>query len=326
LKKRNTQWHPGCSSAIELELRKNREHLTFEREHLVNAKPIQMDMLIIKKDRGIVTENDIGKIFLGHNIIEFKSPDASLNYDTYIKGIGYACLYKAKERYVDEIPAEDITLTFLRNRCPKKLLKRLAKDGYTITEPYAGIYYIHGAFFPSQIIVTNELDPENHVWLRSLTNHIQESDVKKLAQATRQLTQKGDVDNSESVIEVVVNANQNFFESRKKEDENMYDSLKAIFQEEYDEDVRKAVKEKVAQELQLATQQLQQQAEQAAEQAAERAAQQAAEQAAQQAEQQTVDTVFDIQQQIRDGATRESLIKKGYRKDIVDRAYAFLCG
>jgi hypothetical protein len=39
-----------------------------------------MDMLIIKKDRNVVTKNSIGKIFRGHNIVEFKSPTGTLNY------------------------------------------------------------------------------------------------------------------------------------------------------------------------------------------------------------------------------------------------------
>jgi hypothetical protein len=36
---------------MELELRRDRAHLSFEREHLVNSKSIQMDMLIIKKEK-----------------------------------------------------------------------------------------------------------------------------------------------------------------------------------------------------------------------------------------------------------------------------------
>jgi hypothetical protein len=233
------QWHPGCCGAMKLELRSDREHLTFEQEHIVNSRPIQMDQLIIKKDRDIVTENDIGKIFRGHNIIEFKSPEDSLNYDTYIKGIGYACIYKANEEHVDDIRLDDITLTFLRSRPPKKLISQLMQEGYQILRPYPGIYYIQKSslFFPIQIIVTEELESEEHVWLRALTDHLQEADARRLAQATRILSQKGDIDNADAVINVTMKANKEFFE-KIKEDEIMCEALREFFRPELEEAVK----------------------------------------------------------------------------------------
>jgi hypothetical protein len=40
--------------------------------------------------------------------------------------------------------------------------------------------------------------------------------------------------------------------------------------------------------------------------------------------QQGCDAVFDIQQKLKDGESKESLIGQGYEKSIVDRAYALL--
>ena len=37
-----------------------------------------MDLLIIEKRKGVQIQNEIGKIFRAHNIIEFKSPDDNL--------------------------------------------------------------------------------------------------------------------------------------------------------------------------------------------------------------------------------------------------------
>lgn len=42
------QWHPAFYSAIQLELRNNSKDLSYESEHEVNTKPIQIDFLIIK--------------------------------------------------------------------------------------------------------------------------------------------------------------------------------------------------------------------------------------------------------------------------------------
>jgi hypothetical protein len=190
-KARRNQWHPGCCRAIKLELREGSEHLAFEQEHIVNSKPIQIDLLIIKKADNIVTANDIGKIFRGHNIIEFKSPEDSLNYDTYIKGIGYACIYKANEEHIDDIQMDDITLTFLRNKKPQKLIRKL----------------------------------------------IQEGDARRLAQATRTLSRKCDIDNADAVINVTMKANREFFE-KIKEDETMCEALREFFRPELEEAVK----------------------------------------------------------------------------------------
>ncbi len=48
-KEKNTQWHPAFCSALKLELREDAEHLTYTNEYNINTKPLQMDMLIIKK-------------------------------------------------------------------------------------------------------------------------------------------------------------------------------------------------------------------------------------------------------------------------------------
>lgn len=51
-----------------------------------------------------------------------------LNYDVFLKGIAYAYLYKSSETYVDEIELEDVTLTFIRQRKPIKLFKKLKAE------------------------------------------------------------------------------------------------------------------------------------------------------------------------------------------------------
>jgi hypothetical protein len=42
--------------------------------------------------------------------------------------------------------------------------------------------------------------------------------------------------------------------------------------------------------------------------------------------QQGCDAVFDIQQKLKDGESKESLIGQGYEKSIVDKAYTVLFG
>ena len=132
----------GFCAAMRLELIENKADLDYENEYNLNSKPIQMDLLVIKKSRDVEIKNEIGKIFRGHNIMEYKSPEDSLNVDTYIKVVGYACLYKASEVYVGEIDLDDITLTLVREGKPRELLKWFEKNDYEVREMYKGIYYV----------------------------------------------------------------------------------------------------------------------------------------------------------------------------------------
>ena len=54
------QWHPGFVAAMNLEFAENRDDLTFEPEYNLNTKPLEIDLLIIKKEASVPIENDIG--------------------------------------------------------------------------------------------------------------------------------------------------------------------------------------------------------------------------------------------------------------------------
>ena len=79
------QWHPAFYAGIQIELAGEREHLSFENEHHLGTKPKQIDVLIIKKDGDYQVQKNIGRIFRGHNIIEYKSPADSLNIDDFYR-------------------------------------------------------------------------------------------------------------------------------------------------------------------------------------------------------------------------------------------------
>lgn len=70
-KEKKIQWHAAFCSAVELELQRNRNSLSFDIEHILNTKPLQIDLLVIKKTRHVQIGNDMGKIFWEHNILEY---------------------------------------------------------------------------------------------------------------------------------------------------------------------------------------------------------------------------------------------------------------
>ena len=96
------QWHPGFVSAMELELIDYKGMLYFDSEHNLSKKPLQIDLLVIKKDRPVEITNEIGRIFKKYNVMEYKSPDDSLNIDTFCKVQAYEALYKSEGSTANE--------------------------------------------------------------------------------------------------------------------------------------------------------------------------------------------------------------------------------
>ena len=78
------QWHPAFFAEIQIELQEDAEHLIFENEHQLGTKPKEIDVLIIKKDKGRVIRKNIGRIFRQHNIVEYKSPLDYLSVWVYL--------------------------------------------------------------------------------------------------------------------------------------------------------------------------------------------------------------------------------------------------
>ena len=226
------QWHSGFVAAMNLELSKNRKDLIYEKEYNLNTKPLEIDLLVIKKDKDVQIENEIGKIFRGSNILEYKSPDDHLNIDTFYKSGAYASLYKAYGDTVDKRKADDITVSIVREGKPEGLFRYFADHGIGIKMPYPGVYYVlDKVLFPTQIIVTRELSEESHIWLTALSDKLGKEQIRKLLEHTERLNQKLERELADSVLEITVRANQEIIESLKG-DEHMCQALLEIMEPE----------------------------------------------------------------------------------------------
>ncbi len=246
------QWHPGFVSAMNLELAENREALVYEKEYNLNTKPLEIDLLVIKKDKDIQIANEIGKQFRGHNIMEYKSPEDQLNIDTFYKSGAYASLYKSYGETVDGRTADDITVSLVRQSRPVKLFRYFEEHGIRMTNPYNGIYYVLDAvLFPTQIVVTKELDRKNHMWLSALSEGMGKQDMKELLERIDSLTQKQDRELADSVLEVSVRANRKLVEELRG-DGNMCQALLEIMEPEIikiKEDVRQRTRHETQREI-----------------------------------------------------------------------------
>ena len=230
MKNTNIQWHPAFVSAMQLEFKEDREKLLFEKEHNLNTKPLQIDLLVIRKEKTGTIENEIGKIFRKFNILEYKSPKQALDVDNFYKSAAYACLYKSYGKTVDERKAEDITVSIIRDGKPEKLFRYFEEHGIRTENPCPGIYYVlDKILFPTQIIVAKELDRNHHTWLRSLTDKLEEKDMRRLLMDTSHLKGKQDKEFADSVLEVCFRANRQIIE-KLKGDDTMSEALLEIME------------------------------------------------------------------------------------------------
>lgn len=249
LNKKLTQWHPAFCSALRLELSENKDDLVYHPEYGINTKPIQIDLLVITKTSSVVIHNEIGSIFKGHNIIEYKSPDDELNIDTFFKVIAYASLYKSHGQFVDHIKADDVTISFIRESKPLRLFRQLSDDGMDIEMFSNGIYYIHTNFyFDIQIIVAKELSEDQHIWLSSLTYDISKSKAEKLLNTAADLYRKDDKEFAESVLQVAMSKNKEIFDI-VKEESKMCEALRELMKPEIDAEVTKRLDAEVTKRL-----------------------------------------------------------------------------
>lgn len=230
------QWHPAFYASLQIELEAEADKLIFENEHTLGTKPMQIDVIVIKKETDYQVKKNLGQIFRTHNIVEYKSPEDYLSIDDFYKAYGYTCFYKASTKNVDEISVNELSITFVCKSYPKKLAEHLKEQKeMTITEQFEGIYYIVGDIIAMQLIVTSELTPENNLWLKSLTNDIKEKSI--INQLTKEYSKHKREELYKSAMNIIVHANNQKFEEVGK----MCEALYEIFKPNIEEAARKAL-------------------------------------------------------------------------------------
>lgn len=223
------QWHPAFYAGIQIELQDEAEKLIFENEHQIGTKPMGIDVLIIKKEADEPIHKNIGKIFRGHNIMEYKSPLDYLSIDDFYKVYGYACFYKADTSEADNIKVTDLTISYVCEKFPRKLIGHLKKErGYAVKEEELGIYYVVGDKIPIQIIVTKELSEDGNLWLKSLTNQLEKTETAK--KLIEEYGKHKENSLYKSVMNLIVTANMEKFEEVR----TMCEALEELMKDEFE--------------------------------------------------------------------------------------------
>ena len=224
------QWHPAFGAAMQIELSEDADALYFEEEHLLSKKPLQIDILVVKKLPDIQIRKNIGHIFKSHNIIEYKSPEDYLNINDFYKVYAYTCLYQSDTIEVNKIDARELTITFVCNYYPRSMLALLKEQRGITVEKYAmGIYYLLGDAITMQLIVISQLSKEENYWMQCLRTNLKSGgEIRELI--TRYETKKN-VNTYQSLVNAVLRANWNEVEVEK----NMCEALKELFADELQE-------------------------------------------------------------------------------------------
>ena len=251
----NTQWHLALKPAVDLEFAEERENLSYFKDFSLNQQALEIDLLIIKKEGNQPIKNEIGRLFRKYNVLEYKSPKDELNIDTIYKVTAYTCLYKAYGKTVDERKADEITMTLIRKAKPVKLFQYFEEHGIRLENPYKGIYYVmNGVLFPTQIVVTKELNHQEHIWMTALTDEMQKQQLKELLEKTESFQTKFDRELAEAVLEVAIKANWQTAQELRG-DGNMCQALMELMEPEINK-IKENVREETTQQV---TQQVMQQ-------------------------------------------------------------------
>ncbi|MDR3239088.1 MAG: hypothetical protein LBT44_03255 [Clostridiales bacterium] len=200
-------WHAGFFEALQLEFWEYENYLEFKDEYQLSKEPLKIDALIIEKQKGIQIKKKIGAIFKEHNLIEYKSESDYISIESYYKVVGYGCLYKA---FNQKVEADQITLTFIEYKQPRKLLNYLRqKRSLTVSQPFKGVYYIQGDLFPVQIIVNGkggkDFPEDENIFLRSLRRCLTRVDMLKILAA---LYKTGRLKRRSMYLELILRANR----------------------------------------------------------------------------------------------------------------------
>ncbi len=138
-------WHPVFATALKLELMEYYPALEIIEEYQLTSKPLEIDILVVKKLKEVKILKNIAKIFKGHNIIEYKSPTDYICIDDFYKVKAYTYMYKTLGRKVDEIKIEDMTITIVSNSFPNKIAEYLKeKQKIRVEKQNEGVYYLRG--------------------------------------------------------------------------------------------------------------------------------------------------------------------------------------
>ena len=176
-----TKDNAAFCDALKIELATTDINTGYNPNNCIYMKPVAAFLLAIIKSPDVQIQNAIGKIFKGHNIIDYTCFDKTLNTGHFYKSLAYTSLYKASGFEDNYIKANDVTITIVSRNIPRQLFDSLKESDITVEESGKGIYQIKNMMpFSIQVIVRPEMGENEQEWLKSLINYVQEDFFPRL--------------------------------------------------------------------------------------------------------------------------------------------------
>jgi hypothetical protein len=205
-RKTTLHWHPAFVDAIRMELKPYLDKIEILPEVPLTTEPLKIDCIIIKKSKGLVINKNFAVIFRDWNIMEYKSPQDHVSINDFHKVYAYACLYSV----IKNIPVEDITISFVESRYPKKLIDFLKRArNYSVEKSSSGVYTIKGDVFAIQIIDSRHLSEVENLWLKNLSAKL---DIRAVNKVITVINNHDKTVSLEAYIDVISRANAGLFE------------------------------------------------------------------------------------------------------------------
>ena len=129
----------------------------------------------------------------------------------------------------------------------KKQGETFEEHGISLENPFKGIYYVKsGVLFPTQIIVTKELTPQEHIWLTALSDGMQKQQLKDLLVKVESFHTKLDRELADAVLGVAIKANWQVAQELRG-DGNMCEALMELMEPEINK-IKENVREETMQQ------------------------------------------------------------------------------
>ena len=126
---------------------------------------------------------------------------------------------------------DEVSISFVRDGMPQKLMEQFREEDFTIREYEPGIYHVtKTGHVDMQIIVLRQLGAE-YKWITKLNDRVEREDMQSLMNEIQYLEDMEDRLNAESVLDVITRLNQN--KEWMKEDSGMGE-FRELFREEFE--------------------------------------------------------------------------------------------
>ena len=238
-----SDWHAGFEALLRMEAHTFGDRIQIRTEHLLGEEPPRADFVVLIDKEGLLANKAIFRIFLKHNIAEYKNPYDALNARVIRKGCGYVNLYIGTAEHEGDVPSDQVTLSIFRARKPEKLFREMTEKGQLLQDPTKGIYHVAGIMdLPFQIVITSELEGPEYAAYRALTDHANGADVEQVIRDGSRETDSAMQEHYRVFLNLVAKKNPDVIDEIRR-DKAMSAIWMDIFKDEIEERIKNGVQD-----------------------------------------------------------------------------------